>query len=105
MTPTATSLTIRFSSTPGMSTDIPATIGPATGTITCGTSGTCLTYDANGNMVEKKSLRRLQRDSVQPNREDGYDERTDGNQRLPSSSRRRNSVFNWQYCCHSALLA
>ena len=83
----------------------PATIGPATGTITCGTSGTCLTYDANGNMVEKKSLRRLQRDSVQPNRQDGYDERTDGNQRLPSSSRRRNSVFNWQYCCHSALLA
>src|SRR5438132_13702647 len=31
----------------------PSTIGPATGTITCGTSGTCLTYDANGNMVEK----------------------------------------------------
>src|SRR5256885_17035294 len=31
----------------------PSTIGPATGTITCGTSGTYLTYDANGNMVEK----------------------------------------------------
>jgi YD repeat-containing protein len=31
----------------------PSTIGGATGSITCGTSGTCLTYDANGHMVEK----------------------------------------------------
>ena len=30
-----------------------ATIGPTSGTITCGTSGTCLTYDANGRVVEK----------------------------------------------------
>jgi RHS repeat-associated protein len=29
------------------------TIGPPTGTVTCGANGTCLTYDANGNMVEK----------------------------------------------------
>jgi len=31
----------------------PSTIGPPTGTITCGSSGTCLTYDADGHMVEK----------------------------------------------------
>jgi RHS repeat-associated protein len=30
-----------------------STIGGATGTITCGASGTCLTYDAFGRMVEK----------------------------------------------------
>jgi len=31
----------------------PVTIGGTSGTVTCGTSGTCLTYDALGRMVEK----------------------------------------------------
>ncbi len=55
----------------------PATIGGATGSVSCGTSGTCLTYDANGRTVEKNVSGSLFADPLQPCWQDRDYVRTD----------------------------